>query len=279
MALAFSTLGCPEASLEQVIQIAANSGATGVELRFADGQIVYPGMSVEDASSVAQALNEAGIKVLTLASYVRVCEADPEENPDAVAAALEEALRIASALKAPYVRVFPGAGLPPALDGNITDAMALADQLGADRLNAAASLAQSLGVTILLETHDSHPRGTDVRRIIDKLDRGVNVRVIWDLMHPFRHDEDPAETAKLISDSFEYAQYKDGVRVPGGNTVELTLPGQGQLPLKHMQELVNELSARRGIDDPWVSLEWELAWHPELPPLPLALESLKQTLS
>ena len=54
------------------------------------------------------------------------------------------------------------------------------------------------------------------------------VKVIWDLMHPWRHDEAPGRSAELLADSLAYAQYKDGVRNPGTNTVTLTLPGPGR---------------------------------------------------
>ena len=46
-----------------------------------------------------------------------------------------------------------------------------------------------------------------------------------------------------------------------------------------MQRLVAGISAAHGIDDPWISLEWERAWHPQLPPLAEALEALKTVLA
>lgn len=278
MPLAFSTLGCPEDSLDQVIETAHASGSTGLELRCAEGQIVFPGMSADAVSQIASQIKAAGLEIVTLASYVRVAAPEPSGAQGEVAAELEGAVVLASVLGAPYIRVFPGAGLPPALDGIITDEMAAADQRAAHRLNAAAAKASELGVTILLETHDSHPRGEDINRILAHVDPAANVSVIWDLMHPWRHDEDPARTAELLAPHLAYAQYKDGIRLESGNNVSLTLPGQGQLPLREMQKLVADISRQHGIADPWISLEWERAWHPELPPLDQALASLKSAL-
>lgn len=157
--------------------------------------------------------------------------------------------------------------------------MAAADLRGARRLNMAAHLARERAVTMLLETHDSHPRATDILRILAHLDATAPVKVIWDLMHPWRFGEAPERTAELLAGSLAYAQFKDGVRNPGERTVTLTLPGQGELPLAMMLALTNRMAAAEGIADPWVSLEWERAWHPQLPPVADALDALKTVLA
>ncbi len=310
MPLAFSTLGCPGASLAQVIDIAREAGATGLELRAADGEFVYPAMDAAACSAVASELAEAGLEVLALASYVRVCAPGSEGAPEAleasgtpgtsatdgaqaghpdndpVLAELLAAVELAAGLSAgnarqgAQVRVFPGAGLEPCGVGEEPSvAMAAADRRAARRLNAAAAHARKLGVGILLETHDSHPRAADVARILALVDADAPVKVIWDLMHPWRHDEEPEKSAALLSESLAYAQYKDGVRTPGTHDVVLTLPGEGELPLLRMNALAAELAAAQGISDPWVSLEWERAWHPELPPVSQALAALKAVLA
>ena len=322
MPLAFSTLGCPGESLAHVIDIAREAGATGLELRAADGEFVYPGMDAAACSAVAGELADAGLEVLALASYVRVCApsdgtvadgaapgaadgaavygaddtvasaAEPADaqagHPaeDPVLAELLAAVDLAAALSTgntghgAQVRVFPGAGLEPCGVGEEpSPALAAADLRAARRLNAAAGHARDLGVGILLETHDSHPRAADVARILAHVEADAPVKVIWDLMHPWRHDETPEQTAALLTESLAYAQYKDGVRTPGTHDVVLTLPGEGELPLLRMNALAAGIAATQGISDPWVSLEWERAWHPELPPVGEALASLKALLA
>ncbi len=275
--VAFSTLGCPGQSLAQVIELARTSGATGLELRAADGEFVHPSMTAAQRAAVARSLSDAGLTVLALASYVRVCA-----GPDAgrtVETALRSAVELAADLGAANVRVFPGAGLVPALGDVVPAEVAAADRLGARRLNAVAGLARDSGVAMLLETHDSHPRGEDVVRILAHVDPASPVQVIWDLMHPWRHDEAPERTAGLLAGWLAYAQYKDGRRSAGTNDVTLTLPGEGELPLRAMRELASGIAASRGDLDPWISLEWERAWHPELPPLADALAALKAVLA
>ncbi|GAA4657400.1 sugar phosphate isomerase/epimerase family protein [Arthrobacter cryoconiti] len=279
MPLAFSTLGCPGLSLENVIALAHASGVTGLELRVAAGESVYPGMSGEQARAVARTLSQAGLVVLALASYVRVCQPDPEGRDGEVDAELRDAVELAAALGSRYVRVFPGAGIIPTLKEEPNPAMLSADKLGGLRLNRAAAQATELGVTLLLETHDSHPRGQDIMRILGHVDTGAPVQVIWDLMHPWRHDEAPGRTAQLLAGSLAYSQFKDGIRKAETYDVTLTLPGEGELPLRAMRDLVFGIAASHGTVDPWISLEWERAWHPELPPLADAIAALRAVLA
>ncbi|ALE04935.1 hypothetical protein AL755_04605 [Arthrobacter sp. ERGS1:01] len=275
MPLAFSTLGCPGDSLEQVLEIARASGATGLELRAADGEFIHPAMSAAERAAVAAELARAGVTVLTLASYVRVCAPGGEVDVE-----LRAAIDLAADLGASNVRVFPGAGIAPLDSGaSMTEELAAADALGAQRLNAAAGHARARGVELLLETHDSHPRASDIARILAGVAPDAPVKVIWDLMHPWRHDEAPERTAELLAGSLAYAQFKDGLRIPGTHDVTLTLPGDGELPLRRMRDLVTGVAATRGDTDPWVSLEWERTWHPELPPLADALAVLNAVLA
>ncbi|MDD0856918.1 hypothetical protein NHF46_02060 [Arthrobacter alpinus] len=74
MPLAFSTLGCPGDSLAQVIATAHAAGAAGLEIRVADGEFAYPGMDVAARTAVVRQLSDAGITVLSVASYVKICE-------------------------------------------------------------------------------------------------------------------------------------------------------------------------------------------------------------
>lgn len=281
MPLAFSTLGCPGDSLAQVIATAHAFGATGLELRAADGEFIHPGMSADERRTVREALAGEGLTVLALASYVKVCSPAGDDEVDAD---LRSAINLAADLGAANVRVFPGAGLPPCLEvvglaAGVGEEMGAADVRGARRLVAGSGHARERGVTLLLETHDSHPRGMDVARILDRVPSDAPVKVIWDLMHPWRHLETPERTAAALAPWFAYAQFKDGVRAEEPNAVTLTLPGAGQLPLAQMLDLVRGLADASGESDPWLSLEWERTWHPELPPLAEALASLKTVLA
>lgn len=269
--LAFSTLGCPEASLNQIIEWAAEYEYRGIELRADDGGLVSLALSTSERALIKRRLSEAKITLLALASYVKVCSPEPD---DAVIADLRKHLQLASDLGAAGMRVFPGAAVA-LLD---TSDMAAFDRTGARRLSAVAAEAAELGVRLLLETHDSHPRGSDVVRILSLLDGNASVGVIWDAMHPWRYGESPEETARLLAGHLAYAQVKDGVIGVDPADIALCLPGDGEVPLREIVSLVEQASAEQGEAPAWISLEWEKAWYPELPALPRALAALRAVL-
>jgi sugar phosphate isomerase/epimerase len=249
--VAFSTLGCPEASLQEILDIAATYGVQGLELRSMAGQIVHAGLSSEERGWIRRRINEAGLHVVCVATYVRV--GDPGLSDDHVLGELEAQMLLARDLGAAGVRVFPG--------GAGTDS----DARIARRLAAAALSAPD--IRIWLETHDSHPRGTDIRRVMTLLDEicpGHGVQVIWDVLHPAAAGERPATTFEAIGPWFGYAQLKDA-NFDG----QLRLLGQGDIPLHEILILLEDRTE-------WLSLEWERPWHPELPELAVALAGMRQ---
>ncbi|CAO0832997.1 Sugar phosphate isomerase/epimerase OS=Streptomyces microflavus OX=1919 GN=HUT09_11315 PE=4 SV=1 [Streptomyces microflavus] len=97
---------------------------------------------------MVEAFKAAGVEILTVAGYAQVAA---EGDDEAVSAELAGLVKLARDLGARYVRVFPGGG-----DQDPADA----DATAARRLGAAApAAADSMGVSILLETHDTHRRG------------------------------------------------------------------------------------------------------------------------
>ncbi|MDJ0354597.1 sugar phosphate isomerase/epimerase family protein [Paenarthrobacter sp. PH39-S1] len=287
MRLAFSTLGAPDASVTQLIQWARRFGARGLELRVDDGGITPLGLTAAGRVELRQALEDAGVEVLALASYVRICAPGPDHE---VLAGLRANLQLAADLGARGMRVFPGAGVDPLATADMSGF----DAAGARRLSAVLGEAGHLGVRLLLETHDSHPRGADVARILALVDDPgavlaavaadaepgpSGVGIIWDVLHPWRYGETPRETARHVAPYYAYSQFKDGQIGSAPTDVTLRLPGQGSVPLREIAQLATALSAAQGNADPWFSLEWEKAWHPELPELPVALAALQQVLA
>ncbi|WP_035750211.1 sugar phosphate isomerase/epimerase family protein [Arthrobacter sp. 35W] len=268
--LAFSTLGCPGATLEDVVELAVRHGATGLELRSGEGQLVHTGLSTAERAALRGALAAAGIEVLGVASYVRI--GAPDQDDAQVLAALEAELELARDLGAGGVRVFPGAGAPA---GGIDVRMhrSAADKRMLRRLAAAvlalrAGSGTAGGPVILLETHDSHPRGADLARVLTALDAvvpGHGVRVIWDMVHPARAGESPEQTLAALDPWLAYAQIKDATMAGHPELV-----GEGDIPVAEIAAL---MEARDGAGG-WLSLEWEKAWHPDIPDLDTALAAL-----
>lgn len=247
--LALSTLGCPELPLAHAADLAHREGYQGLELRSAPGTPVDTGSSSQQRAQWALDLQQTGVSALSVASYVKVCDAAVDDQT-VIDAALGQA-RLAHDVGAPWLRVFAGGarGAPP--DPAV-------DAMGGRRLAAIAEATAPLGVRLALETHDSHPTGRDVLRLIDAAE-GAEVAVVWDVLHTWLGREDPEETAHLIGERTAYVQVKD---VADRDDLAPLLLGEGTLPLQRCVDLV----VQRDLTS-WISWEYERAWHPQAPSL------------
>ncbi|WP_194895337.1 sugar phosphate isomerase/epimerase family protein [Catenulispora pinisilvae] len=247
--LAFSTLGCSGMPLADVAELARSTGWLGLELRAADDEPVHVGLSVRERAAAREVLDSGGVTVLAVASYVRVASGAVSDD-ECVAATVAHA-ELARDLGAPYVRVFPGAEEPGAE----------ADARAVRRLNAAAARLPE-GVAILLETHDSHPQGVDIARVLSQVSGDVGT--IWDVMHPWRTGEPIAVTKEALAPYLRHVQVKDVLSPQERKPLPL---GEGTIPLGEFYAALRELGYQG-----WMSLEWESKWHPDAVPLAEALK-------
>ncbi|MPV37151.1 sugar phosphate isomerase/epimerase family protein [Georgenia subflava] len=276
--LAASTLGAPDEDLPTIVEILRRHGAAAVELRAADGAQVHVGLDAAERSGVRQLFADAGIEILAVASRVQVAAAGDD---DGVVSALLAHLELAADLGAGYVRVFPGAPTGNARRDELPMLIEDVDEVDSRavrRLAAVAGRATELGVRPVIETHDSHPRGTDVLRVLDRLDverPGHPVGAIWDVLHPWRVGEPLEVTAaallKHLRGGRGFVQIKDVVEPADITPV---LQGSGTVPVPHMLELL----AHGGYRGP-VSLEWERMWYPHVEPLDPALGAAAAVLA
>jgi sugar phosphate isomerase/epimerase len=267
MKLAFSSLGMPGAGIDELIGCAKAGKADGLELRIADGEAITRNMPATAQQAVRRRIEDAGLTLIAISSYIKICSPAPDAD---LISALQETLELGAALGAGGVRIFPGAEG----NGEVKDW----DQIAAGRLSVAAEAASSLGVDLLLETHDSHPTGRDISRILDLVEPAGTTKAIWDVLHPWRHGERPEETASYLEGSLAYCQFKDAVLGPEAGSVTLTLPGSGTIPIAEIAGIAEKVSQRQGDPTFWACLEWEKAWHPHLEDLPAALSAFRTIL-
>ncbi|WP_171166185.1 sugar phosphate isomerase/epimerase [Streptomyces sp. I05A-00742] len=244
MKLAFSTLGVPGLPIPDVTRLAAAHGWDGVELRAHPEEPLHPGSGPAERAAAVRRFDADGVRILAVAGYVRAASPGPDEP---VLTELDALVRLAADLGAPFVRVFPGAGEQPAEESDAT---------AARRLAWVAPLAADLGVRVLLETHDSHPRAQDTARVLGPVGHR-NVGALWDVLHTWRNGEPPSVTLPTLAPHLGYVQVKDVVSEH--DTAPLTL-GAGAVPLA---ACVRELAAAGW--DGWLCWEYEKRWHPEAP--------------
>lgn len=271
--LGASTLGSPGEQLEQVIDTLRSAGVAWVELRAAPDALVSTDLSAVERALIRRRLESSGMGALAVASGVRVCRPGADEE---VVCELIDHLRLAADLGAGFVRVFPGLPIRDAPFDTVPAALVdrgAAETKAAWRLSEAVRRSAALGVCLALETHDSHPRGADVARILERVDEEARLRtgVIWDLLHPWRVGEAPASTwqalGSFLSEGRGYVQIKD---VASRTDLAPVLQGEGVLPLAEALSVL-----RAGGYTGTLSLEWERTWYPDAVPLSQALPAAR----
>ena len=249
MKIAFSTLGCPGWSLEQVTGAARDYGYEGVELRLLDGNVVPPDLPQSERQRVKRAFQGAGVPIVCLDTSSRFTSPDPAERR-AQEDSVRQYLEMATELEAPMIRIF-GGNLPEGVS----------EQQGveflAESLNRLAPDAERAGVTIALETHDAFSAGKLVADVMSRVPSPW-VAPLWDTHHPYRMGETVEETWGYIGERMVHAHVKDASKKPEGGW-QLVLLGEGEVPVK---EAIRTW-ARHGYDG-FVCVEWEKKWHPEI---------------
>ncbi|MEZ4637909.1 MAG: sugar phosphate isomerase/epimerase family protein [Caldilineaceae bacterium] len=187
--LVFSTLGCPDWTLERAAEEAVKDGYVGLEVRVLDGQIIPPDLDATGQQRIRKVMADTGLVIVGLGASTRFSSPDVAER-QAQEAQLRQYLRLARALDVPYVRTFGGDVAP----GHTIDETV--DWLAASLANVMDE-AEAQGVTVLLETHDAFCRGQEVARVLAKVDH-PRLKAVWDVHHPYRKGESIEDTWRFI---------------------------------------------------------------------------------
>jgi sugar phosphate isomerase/epimerase len=254
--LAFSNLAAPSWSLERTLEAVSEYGYDGFELRLIDGEPIEP-LKLADAtrSAVGRALDRAAVPLICLDTSIELGRLAEGE--------LIAALELAHEWGAPMVRVFGGT-LNPALPPGEARVEIVA------RLQGPLQLADELGVTIALETHDDFSSAAAVAELLQSAD-SPSLGALWDVHHPYRLGESPTEVLALLGERIVLVHVKDARR--SDDSWELVLLGEGEVPVA---ESIAALG-RVGYDG-WISVEWEKRWHPNLVEPEIALPQHAQLL-
>lgn len=252
--IAFSTLGCPAWSLEQILDAAREYGYDALELRGLQDEMdlpLAPPFLLENRPATRQRIDEAGITVCCVSSSGVVAK----NNLDHVKSHCE----LARDLGCPAVRVF---------GGNLPDGLSREEGTRhlAQTLRGFGDAAQAAGVYLVLETHDAYSTGAQVAELLSAADHPA-VFSLWDLHHPHRQGEEFAETHRHLAPTLRHVHVKDG------KDGTYTLMGEGDIPLLPMLDQI----LNNGYTGP-ISLEWEKRWKPDIPGPEIAFPQYAKTL-
>lgn len=258
--LAFSTLGCPDWTFEQITSFAAQHGYKGIEVRGLRRQMdlpLCPEFSTAEARKRTMAqMKEKGLSFVGLGSSSNLHLPEGAEREKS----LDDARRfidLARQIDCPYVRVFPN-NLPKEGDKQSTIGLIIKG------LKELGTYAGRKGVTVLMETHGDVVRIQDLATIMQAAG-SKNVGLVWDVANMWTVTKEPVEEAyRSLKKYIRHVHVKDA-KLSGGK-LEYTFLGQGEVPIFAALDALH-----RGGYKGFYSFEWEKLWHPQLPEPEIAL--------
>lgn len=266
MKLGFTTLGCPDWTVEEVVDNACKLNCNVIELRAKAPEMhISTDTTTERIKEVKQLFDSKGITICGITGYTKFNFADQKTRKENSKQLIKN-VHLAHALGASYVRTF--IGYP---DDNTTESEAI--RRIAEAIAEAAITVSNIPVNILIETHDYASSGRITSEIIKHAGtENHNIGAIWDISHPPKMGESPAETWGYIGEFVKSVHLKDEYekRLPNGE-IHQCFPGKGILPLKEVLKLLKEKKY-----DGWYVIEWERAFNMQLEPLPDAFIAFRK---
>ena len=254
MKISFTTLGCPDWSLDDIC--AKGGDYDGVDFRGLQEtmDITQLPAFTSGVAETRRQLQDAGLEVSGLSSSIRVCVPDKlEEN-------VEEARRsiaVAKDLGCGRIRVFGGG------DSQAHSKEALAE-IGRQTMEQILALDGAGDLKWLFETHDEWIKAVECKLLLDRIPNPA-FGVLWDMGHTARVGaESPEQTYAAVGPRVFYTHVKDALYEPEHAEAmkdgwRYVRPGTGQLPLTEAIDLLKQ----HGYDG-WIMFEHEKRWHPEL---------------
>ena len=247
MKLGFSTIGCPGWEWSEILAVAKDLGADGIEIRGVGNEIYGPNVREFSSSRVEATrdqLRHLGLEIPLLSSSALLSAAETED-------CLDEAfdyIELAEKLGARYVRILL-TSQPQPEEADLAVAAA--------RMAKICEFAKKRGVTPLVETNGLFCNSATLAKFLEDVGSD-DLGVLWDLHHTFRFGgEKPADTYCNIGARVRYMHLKDSVAE--GDRVIYRMMGYGDVPIFDAVELLKE----KGYDG-YLTFEWVKRWNPDL---------------
>lgn len=250
--LAFSTLGCPDWSLPQIVEFASKHGFKGIEVRGLLRQMdlsLCKEFDAQNLSATMRLMKDNDLKFVNLGSSCTLHFADAAQRQKN----LDEGKRfidLAQKLECPFIRVFPN-NFPK-------------EQTKEQTLELIASGLKELGdysanskVKVLMETHGDVLYIADLAQLM-KMVNHSRVGLVWDMTNMWvKTKESPTNAYKVLRNYIHHTHIKNADVVDG--KITYTRLAQGQVPIFETIDVL-----RDGGYQGYYSFEWEKLWHPEL---------------
>jgi sugar phosphate isomerase/epimerase len=250
--LAFSTLGCPKWSFEEIVKCAVQNGYDGIEIRGIKGELYLPKCPEFNNSRISETLmlvKDNNLKIVDLGTSTQLHHADIAKRK----INLDEAKRfidLAEKVSCPNIRVFPD-DLPK----NQTQAESI--DLIISGLLELSEYAKGSLVNVLLESHGKVVQSDLLYQVMKSVER-PNVGLIWDIFNMWSiTKESPTEVHKKLQPYIRHIHVKDAIIE--NEKEKYVLLGEGEAPVKEALSVL-----RKSDFQGYYSFEWEKMWHPDI---------------
>ena len=243
MKLAFSTLGCPDWELREIVAAARKWGYEGVELRAVGGSLDLLGRAE---------LGRGEFQDLEICCVDTSCvfhSPQASERAEHVNIALAHA-ELAAKLGAPLIRVFPNKIQSGVQREETRDWIAACLREIAERMPD--------DVDVGLETHGDFARAECAAEIVALADH-PKVKVIWDVANSVAAGDEIQAAARVVQPYLAHVHLRDAKPVAGSELWLPVLAGTGRVSFAEAVAALRDLNY-----DGFVSFEWEKYWHPEI---------------
>lgn len=248
MKISFSTLACPNWTLNEILTAAKDLGYDGIEIRGLGDELFAPALKLFDEKNLDktrgkfEALN-LGIAILSSAA--------PLGEPLKSLSALDEArayAALAGKLGVRYIRVLFTPAPSPA--GGDT-------KLFTGAFTALCNECKALNVTPLVETNGLFSDTALLKEVFEAVG-SANKGILWDVNHTFRYNGESVDTTVgRIGKYIRHVHLKDSVMTDGKPVYKMV--GYGDVPVFEAVKKLNSLGYSG-----YYSLEWVKRWEKEL---------------
>jgi sugar phosphate isomerase/epimerase len=248
--LAFSTLGCPAWTWPQILDFAEQHEFAAVELRGLLGDMNLPARPEFAPDRMPAAKRDVaayGLKIACVSGSAEMHVTDPQKRTQQLSDA-RGFIDLASALGAPYVRVFGNK-----IEGPREEVIARVSS----GLHELGEYAGPRNVTVIIESHGDFTDSPTLKEVLTLAD-SAHVGLLWDAHHTsVSSHEEPEFTVGQLGKWIRHTHLKDSL--PAGKDRHYVLAGKGDVPVKRQVEALVKTDYAG-----FYCFEWEKVWHPDL---------------
>jgi sugar phosphate isomerase/epimerase len=253
------SFSCPQASFDQLLQIAQRYGYDGIEPRIDAGHA--HGIETHTPGSARREIQQKALDAtVAICCVATSCHfANPQDTEQQLELA-RRCIDLAADLGSPRLRVFGGqVGQSLSREAAINHVAASLGQI--------AAYAEQRNVIVCMETHDDWCNPLHVTEVMKRVNHPA-IAVNWDIMHPVRQGGATMEQAfHLLKPWIRHVHVHDGMKRL--DQVVLKPIGKGEIDHRQAIELLRDMSY-----DGYISGEW-IDWEPYEQHLPRELATLK----